>query len=812
MDGLPITFANPFFAALLLPLVLLLRGRGRFWRLAGVALLVVALMGPSLPAPDHRFAIVVDRSESVGDVAWNAGRAVADRGVPDGSDLWWFAGEPAQVASWEAPVGAHLTPGRSDLRRAVDAAVARGAGRVLLISDGIDTRSGLADPGAAVPVDVLPVERRDNVRVEGLDLPVAAEPGATVRAELELVTDRATEATVVVRVDGEPAAERTIELPAGRTRSVVPVTLPARDGTVRVEGQVEVDWDQPPADDVLAASVELAARAPVWVIGDPAAAELLRAQGVEVEERAPEALTPPIDANAVIVREEASRFTTPQLEALADYVSSGGGLMMTGGPASFGLGGWYRTPVEAVLPVDSDLRSDVEVPLVAMMMVLDRSGSMAAGNPSRMALARQGAAEVVELAFERDLIGMIAFDDQSEWVFDLRPATSRGKLEMLAALRELTPRGGTILGPSLVEAVDALRATDAAIKHVIVLSDGILYDGTGLFSGPAVDLAGVAAEAAADDISISTIAIGEGREEERLRTIAELGGGRYHEAFDVATLPRIFAAEAMTVSRSLLRNDPGPPSVGTHPLLGGTGAPPGPDAYVATTLKADAEVLYGYGPEESLLSVRRHGLGRAAAFTSDLSGWSGPLGAWPEFPALFADLVRWLAARPDRFAAEVRRDGDRSTLVVDAVQDGRFLDGLALVARVAGEELPLRSIGPGRYRTELPPGAAGEPIVVAEGSEVVARARTVAQDPELAATDGRAALERFAAATGGQVLGLDELERSGWRPQPPTAPRSLAPWFAAAAAAVLLAELAWRRFARGGSSAAGPTGARRSGA
>ncbi|MEX2501875.1 MAG: VWA domain-containing protein [Trueperaceae bacterium] len=794
MDGVPVALTAPLWLLLLLPVLLVVRGRGRWWRATALAALVVAAAGPVVPAPENRFAVLVDRSDSVGDGAREIGRAAASAGLPDGTDLWWRAADPVQVGSWDAPLGPQAIPGRSDLRRAVSAAVGRGAGRVLLISDGVDTRTGLTSPGAPVPVDVLPVPPVPNVRIEGMDLPVSAEPGAIVRTEVEIRSDRATEAELVVRVNDDDVQQDTLDLPAGRMRTVTSVQLPAREGTVRVEASLQVPWEQPTADDVLVAQIELAARAPVWVIGDPVAADLLRAQGVEVEELEPEEVRTPIDAAAVIVREEASRFTTSQLASLASWVEAGGGLLMTGGPASFGLGGWYRTPVEAVLPVDSDLRSDVEVPLVAMVMVLDRSGSMAAENPSRMALARQGVAEVIELAFERDLLGLVAFDDQSEWVFELRPATSRGKLEMLAALRGVTPRGGTILGPSLVEATEALRASDAAIKHVIVLSDGILYDGTGLFSGPAVDLVGVAESAHDNDITISTIAIGEGREEERLETIARSAGGRYHEAFDVSTLPRIFAGEAMTVSRSLLRSDPGAPAVGTHPLLSGSGAPPGPTAYVATTLKPDAEALWGYADDESLLSVRRHGLGRSAAFTSDLSRWAGDLAAWPEFPGLFADLVRWLAARPDRFAADVRRDGDRNVLVVDAIEDGRFLDGLSLVARSGGEERPLRSVGPGRYRVELPPAVGGEPVVVSDGREVVARARTVAQDPEGAAVDGHEALRRLAAVSGGRVLSADDAARDGWTPTPPRAPRSLAPWVAALAGALLLGELAWRRF------------------
>jgi Mg-chelatase subunit ChlD len=778
----------------LLALPLLPRGRGRPWRAAALAALLLALADPVAPRPAARTAVVVDVSDSARPAALEAARAAQAAGLPEDAELWLAAGEPAEVASVPTDVDPLLRPDRSDLSRALSAVAARGVGRVLLISDGRDTRGALDAARPPVPVDVLPVPTRVNARLADLDLPVDAAPGATVRVEARLTSDRSGPARIELRVGDDVVASRRVRLESASRSVAFRVDLPQR-GPVRVEASLAVDWDQPTADDALAATLELAARDPVWVVGDPATARLLREQGVDVRELAPEELELPITAGAVVLRAASNRFTTGQLQALADWVDDGGGLLMTGGPQSFGLGGWYRTPVEAVLPVDGDLRSDVRVPLVAMVMVLDRSQSMAGGSPSKIGLARQGAAEVVELAFERDLLGLIAFSDESEWAFELRPATARGKLEMLAAIRGLATGGGTLLGPALEAALDALRDSDAAIKHAIVLSDGRLYDGSGPFAGPPVDLVGEAEAARQDGISISTIAVGAEADFARLRALAEAGGGRYYEALDVATLPRIFAGEALTATRSLVREEPGAPAARAHPLLAGLEPPPAPDAYVATTLKSDAEALWSYGPEETLLSVRRQGLGRTAAFTTDLSAWAGDLGGWTPLPGLLADVVRWLAARPDRFAAALRDagPGGGAELRVDAVDDGRFLDGLALSVRTGGEEVPLRSIGPGRYGARLPPSAAGEPVVVTDGREVVARARFLAQDPEFADVDGRASLRALAETSGGRVLEAG----SPWDPGPAPRPRSLAGWVAAAAALLLLAELVARRLRRG---------------
>lgn len=792
MEAVPVHLANPWWLLVLVLLPWLPRGTGRWFRIAALAALVIALAGPQLPRPVDRTALLVDVSDSARPAALQAARVVEGYGLPEQAQRWYAAGETAQVGSFEREPDPVLDLARSDLARALARVSAEGVGRILLISDGLDTRGDLASGRLPVPVDVLPVAARDNARLVGLELPVRAAPNAEVRVALRMRSDRPGPAVVRVAIDGGTVERRDVRLGPTPTLETFEVRLPSA-GPVEIEGALDVPWPQPLADDAMRARIELERRDPVVVVGDPALAALLRGRGIDVLERRPEQLTPPFDASAIVLRAPSTAFTAAQLDALSSWVDDGGGLAMTGGPDSFGLGGWFRTPVESALPVDGDLRTDVQVPLVAMVMVVDRSQSMAGGSPSKLALARQGAAEVVDLAFERDLLGLIAFSDQHGWVFELRPATARGKLEMLSAIRGLSTQGGTVLGPALEDALDALRDSEAAIKHVIVLSDGRLYDGEGPFGGPVVDLVAAAEDARRDQISISTIAVGAEADFARLERLARAGGGRYYEALDVGTLPRIFAGEALTATRSLVRRDPGAPQVGTHPLLTGVGAPPGPDAFVATTLKDDAEALWSYGPEETLLSVRRQGLGRTAAFTSDLNAWAGPLGAWPELPGLLADVIRWLAARPDRFAAQVDVGPDGAArLIVDAVEEGRFMDGLDLVARSGGEALALQAVGPGRYEVELPAVLAGEPVVVAEGSEVVARTRFVAQDPEFRDAAGAAALEQLAAASGGRVV-----TSSAWRPEGAPEPRSLASWFVAAALAALLAELAWRRVRAG---------------
>ena len=92
------------------------------------------------------------------------------------------------------------------------------------------------------------------------------------------------------------------------------------------------------------------------------------------------------------------------------------GLVMLGGPNSFGAGGWTNTAIELAMPVDFQVKNPKVVPSGALMIVLDRSGSMCGG---KLAMSKQAAIAAVKTLGERDQVGVIAFDGQYEWIVPL---------------------------------------------------------------------------------------------------------------------------------------------------------------------------------------------------------------------------------------------------------------------------------------------------------------------------------------------------------------------------------------------------------
>ncbi len=763
------------------------RGLGRaqpVLRVVVVGFLLLALAGLEITRGGRDLAVVftLDLSNSVSTAerqrALNLARAAAaTRHQGDRFALVTFGAAPIVAEGLsETPrlaPAARPSAQRTDIGAAIRTALGllppSGARRIVLMTDGQDTAGGAAEAAAlaaagGVEIGIVPLGQvgAADARVDALQAPAEVQVGERFEVRIWAEASEAAAGTLRLLLAGREVWRSPVRLSAGRTLLRVPQQA-GRTGALTYEARLDVTPDDLPDNNRGFAVVQVAG-APTVLYAARENGPLprwLRAQGLTVREIPPEALpaeaTPLAGFTAVVLDDVPATILSPaQMRALRDYVAAmGGGLVAVGGPHSFGVGGYAGTDLEAALPLSMDVRHRVAIPSVAVILVIDASGSMGSFGPeiAKVELAKEAAQSVIDLLAERDLIGVIAFDQAPHWL--VRPTESRQRDRILAQVSRITAGGGTNLYPALQEAYKALQPAEAKVKHIIILSDGQTDPG---------DFERLVGRMARGRITVSSVAIGKDADQEIMRDLAAWGRGRYYFTHDLYTIPQIVTAEAVLATRAYLIEERFRPLLSpASPLLRGLSLPP-LRGYVATAAKPSA-TLHALTPQQDpLLASWQFGLGRAVAFVSDARPrWAAEWLGWPEAALFWSRLVRWTIAPPfSPLDVQAQVEGDQVRVVLDARdREGTLLTDLEARAQIIGQSelAPLEQTAPGRYEGFLAVDEPGGYLITVEArrlGRVVAAGRTAVAVPyssELASpAAGLAGLSRLVEVAGARVM------------------------------------------------------------
>lgn len=423
--------------------------------------------------------------------------------------------------------------------------------------------------------------------------------------------------------------------------------------------------------------------------------------------------------------ENISNFNDAQVSMLAENTrNTGCGLVMIGGPNSFGAGGWSNTELEEAMPVDFQIRNAKIQAVGALAMVMHAS-EIAEGNHWQKVIAR----EALKTLGPQDYCGVIHWSGREQWMWGQPLGLSRvgpHRRRMLARISRMTPGDMPEFDPSMKMTAAAFAAlgNKAAVKHMIIISDG----------DPSPPRLTTLNQFKKLGVQITTVAVGGHgpAASATLNRIATFTGGKYYKVNNPKALPRIYQKEARRVARPLIVDNQGPLTpklTAQHEIMEGIDTMPATTGFVMTSIKSNPLVerilLSPYPIEEehaTILATWNYGLGRTAVLTTDAGKrWATQWTGWDQFDKFFNQLVRW-SMRPTgdtgNFSVTTSLQDGKVKVVIDALdKDDNYLNFLDISSSIispsmSSSDMQVRQTSPGRYIGEFEPDESGSFLVV----------------------------------------------------------------------------------------------------
>ena len=675
--------SQPVWLALLIPLGML----WAFWpmptrllrmlRAVTLGALVFAMAQPAIKLPDRAGTVVVvaDRSDSM-----PAGASAQEKEAVDLIQRGMGARDQLAVISFGQQTVVERPPQRgefpgftaqvgadaSNFADALDSALALippdAPGRILIVSDGkwtgrdpLAAAARAAGRGIAMDHRLLARPGVNDLAIQSFNTPETVLPGqayimtAWVQSPVEQTIEYQLMRGTTVIAAGKK------EVPGGRSRLLFRdrATLP---GTSQYELTLKSAAADPvPENNVARALVGVRGPKPILVLSQSAEsgyAQLLRKGRVDLDARTPAETRWTLEdlsrySAVVLENVMASQIGSAGMETLAAWVeTTGSGLMFTGGRKSYGPGGYFGSPLDRILPVSMEMRKEHRKLQLAIVVALDRSGSMSApagGGKKKIDLANIGTVQVLDLLGPTDELGVIAVDSSAHTVVDLAAVDSvRGQRSRILGIESMG--GGIFIYEALAAASQMVMKAKAETRHIILFADAA-------DSEEPKQYAALLEKTREAGITVSVIGMGTEADVDAnlLKDIAARGGGQIYFSNSPEEFPRIFAQDTFTVARSTFVEDSTPVKVtGGFSTLGGQGdwQPPALGGYNLTYLKPDANLALVTTDEYAapVVAAWQVGSGRALAFTGEADGkYAGDLAKWPSVGDFHATLARWTA-------------------------------------------------------------------------------------------------------------------------------------------------------------------------
>jgi uncharacterized protein YegL len=495
-----------------------------------IVAVILALAEPSIAIRERKvaLAVLVDTSASVTDADLSRESALVKQiNSARGSNqinVIPFARAPRSLDDKEADFNFGRTPGidgrgtnlEAPIRQALASLPAGMLHRIALITDGNEndgavTRAAWQAQQNGVAIDTIALAGRvePQLKTEAVGIPGAVFSGERFPVDLTIFSPRAIPATVELSAEGKQIGVHQIALEAGENRVRIRTSLNAA-GAIDLSGKIAATGlGESRFEDAVAV------RRPrvQWISEDPEGTEghivdVLTANRFDVVQ----SKTLPANLDGI----QLVAFNNIDLDALqaADkqrletFVQGGGGALL--------IAGEHNSYVDHKGAPEDALARSFPAKLVpprspqgtSVVLIIDKSSSM---EGKKIELARLAAIGVVENLKPDDRVGVLIFDNSFTWAVPIRTADNKAVIKR--EISGIIPDGGTQIAPALTEAYRKILPTNAAYKHIVLLTDGISEEGDSL---------GLSKDAANNHVTISTVGLGQDVNRSYLEKIASV--------------------------------------------------------------------------------------------------------------------------------------------------------------------------------------------------------------------------------------------------------------------------------------------------
>ena len=651
-------------------------------------------------------------------------------------------------AGLQTSPAAHATDMEAAVSTGISMLPEGSAGRLVLLTDARQNRGDIRNMSPAITAGGIELcglffetEAGNDCYIADAKMPTSLHPGDAYRLDVSVESNYDTPALIEISSASRVLSQKEVQLSKGSNSFVFAMQVSGEESE-SFQISVRAQGDTCDKNDTYHAYADVRQREKLLVVtgeeGSNAELEkVLTGGGVDYDVVAarnmPDDLTSLLAYRAVLLDNVyIGKLPDGFLEQLKTYVRDYGcGLIVTGGEDSFALGGYRDSVLEEVLPVDMDPRGIDEAPPVAMVMVIDHSGSMSAsdnGRMTRLDLAVEAASRAVDNFSSRDYVGVVTFDDRPTWQVPM--VQVKDKQAIKDSIQSVAEGGGTMIFPALEEATKGILECPAEMKHILLLTDG---------QGETTDFRAVTDVLKQNQVTLSTVAVGDDADTALLGRLANECGGRAYLSDAQQDIPRIFAKEVFMSGESYLQNGDFSLMVNTSdeltkglfeegwPMISG---------YVASTPKNGATQVLTSDKDDPILTVWQYGLGRTIAWNTDARGvWSGGFSGQEDYAGLWRRICDFSFGMETVAGdhVEVVKDSanGRNVAVYTAAEytDGSAVTGLYTDPDGKQGELSFVAKKPGEFEAVLPenePGIYHISAVRTENGEQTSASRAAA--------------------------------------------------------------------------------------